>query len=514
MPKISALTEATSSAYNDSLALVVGATSRKITKQNFLKGRPFVIVGTSDADYITDGTADEVQVQAAIDSLSSTGGTVYLQKGTYAFAAPVVISGNLTLDNTKSITIIGDGQESTVINVATNVDGFTLKINAMVHMSNFRINVDGTGDGIASNADATNSTYMRSFWHSSFKNLHISGGYSTHTGWGMNLGSPFRSVFENIEIDGVGNGIKMYSEYAAFNPGDCVFSRIFVELYGNNGVAYHVNSVAAKGSMNQIVFIMCEAIASGTGCTGVLLDGSGSGGSNHNRFYGTNLEQFDTLVNVDDGEGNEFFLNYIECRGVNGNTVFKTGTSAWNNIFTSKYVYSANTVTLINDGNTATPTNPNIFRDIKVLADTGCTVNITRVNSTVTENIVTEGGGTVSSGVKKFPNVISPNVIITLTDGATPALDASLGNHFKLTAAGNRTIAVPTNPTDGQQIVIEHVASGADRTLALNTGAGGFAFGTTITALSATTSGLTDYITAVYSSSAAKWRVIQYVKGF
>lgn len=58
MPKISALTEATSAAYNDSLALVVGANSRKITKQNLLKGRPFVIVGTSDADYITDGTAD------------------------------------------------------------------------------------------------------------------------------------------------------------------------------------------------------------------------------------------------------------------------------------------------------------------------------------------------------------------------------------------------------------------------------------------------------------------------
>lgn len=109
--------------------------------------------------------------------------------------------------------------------------------------------------------------------------------------------------------------------------------------------------------------------------------------------------------------------------------------------------------------------------------------------------------------VKPFPPV-------TLTDGATPALDASLGTHFVLTAAGNRTIAVPTNPVDGQVIVIQHIASGSARTLALNTGTGGFAFGTDITALSATSSGLTDYIQCVYNSTANKWRVIAYVKGF
>lgn len=103
---------------------------------------------------------------------------------------------------------------------------------------------------------------------------------------------------------------------------------------------------------------------------------------------------------------------------------------------------------------------------------------------------------------------------VTLTDGSTPALDASQGTTFRLSAAGNRTIGIPSNPTDGQTIVIEHTASGGARTLALNTGTGGFAFGSDITALTATVSAKTDIIQARYNSTANKWWVVGYAKGF
>lgn len=103
---------------------------------------------------------------------------------------------------------------------------------------------------------------------------------------------------------------------------------------------------------------------------------------------------------------------------------------------------------------------------------------------------------------------------VTLTDGATPALDASLGTVFRLAAGGDRTIGVPTNPTAGQKIVIQHYASGAARTLALNSGAGGFRFGSDITALSQTASGKTDYIGAIYNDTDSKWDVVAFTKGF
>jgi hypothetical protein len=73
---------------------------------------------------------------------------------------------------------------------------------------------------------------------------------------------------------------------------------------------------------------------------------------------------------------------------------------------------------------------------------------------------------------------------------------------------------VPTNPVSGQKILIVFTASGGTRTLALNTGAGGFHFGTDIAALSATGSGVTDYVGAIYSLANTRWDVTAYSKGF
>ena len=119
--------------------------------------------------------------------------------------------------------------------------------------------------------------------------------------------------------------------------------------------------------------------------------------------------------------------------------------------------------------------------------------------------------GATQQSIKAY--VDTPRVV-ALTDGATPALDASLGNIFTLSAGGNRTIAVPSNPTSGQKIIIIHHANGAARTLALNTGAGGFAYGEDVTALTATTSGKRDYIGCVYNATSEKWHVVAVSKGY
>lgn len=108
-----------------------------------------------------------------------------------------------------------------------------------------------------------------------------------------------------------------------------------------------------------------------------------------------------------------------------------------------------------------------------------------------------------------------PLGVVTLTDGATIALDASAGSIFKVTATASRTLLAPTNATHGQRITIAHATTGVGPwTLTLTTGAAGFAFGTTITALTATTTPLTDYVEALFDSTANRWRVLAYNKGF
>jgi len=103
---------------------------------------------------------------------------------------------------------------------------------------------------------------------------------------------------------------------------------------------------------------------------------------------------------------------------------------------------------------------------------------------------------------------------VTLSDGATVALDAGTGETFLLTASGSRTILAPSNPVSGKSIKIAHTASGGARTLSLTTGAGGFRFGSDITALSATVSGKTDYIGAIYNATDDRWDVVSYAKGY
>lgn len=103
--------------------------------------------------------------------------------------------------------------------------------------------------------------------------------------------------------------------------------------------------------------------------------------------------------------------------------------------------------------------------------------------------------------------------VIALTDAATIATDASLGKYFRVTLAGNRTLGAPTNPTDGQRCIWELIqdATGS-RTITLNAV---FALGTDITAVTlTTTASKRDFLGCVYNSTAAKWYVIAFVKGY
>jgi hypothetical protein len=140
-------------------------------------------------------------------------------------------------------------------------------------------------------------------------------------------------------------------------------------------------------------------------------------------------------------------------------------------------------------------------------------------NSTHT-HLNNAGGGTLSASAiasgtlsaARLPAVII-GAVVTLTDASTVATDASLGNLFRVTLGGNRTLGNPTNPTDGQRATWELIQDGTgSRTLALDTQ---FAFGTDITSVTlTTTASKRDFLTAIYNSTATKWYVVGFIKGF
>ena len=102
--------------------------------------------------------------------------------------------------------------------------------------------------------------------------------------------------------------------------------------------------------------------------------------------------------------------------------------------------------------------------------------------------------------------------VVALTDAATIATDASLGNIFTVTLGGNRTLGAPTNPTDGQKITyrIRQDATGS-RTLAYNAV---FNFPPSLAGLSLSTSpNVFDYLGCQYNSTNSKWDVLAFTSG-
>lgn len=157
--------------------------------------------------------------------------------------------------------------------------------------------------------------------------------------------------------------------------------------------------------------------------------------------------------------------------------------------------------------------NGNTTSNIATLLDNGGSVfQVQDGGSTV----IGAHAGTATHVINGTAKIVrqAPVSVVALTDGASVALDASLGNTFRLAAGGDRTLSAPTNPIDGQKITVIHYASGGSRTLTLTTGAGGFRFGTDITALSATSSGKSDYLGFIYNAADNRWDIVAAVKGY
>lgn len=107
-------------------------------------------------------------------------------------------------------------------------------------------------------------------------------------------------------------------------------------------------------------------------------------------------------------------------------------------------------------------------------------------------------------------HLVTPDV---LTDAATIAVDASLGNDFTVTLGGNRTLGNPTNPVNGQKILFAIRQDGAgNRTLTLGSD---YRLGTDVPSVTlSTAANKTDYLGVRYNATDAKWDVLAFTKGY
>jgi hypothetical protein len=107
---------------------------------------------------------------------------------------------------------------------------------------------------------------------------------------------------------------------------------------------------------------------------------------------------------------------------------------------------------------------------------------------------------------------VAPAVVL-LTDASTIAVDASLGNDFRVTLGGNRSMGDPANPADGQQIIFQ-VTQGAAAPCAL-TWSDDYEFAASLPQPTlSSAAGQTDLLGFVYNVAKGKWLLAAFVNGF
>ncbi len=134
-------------------------------------------------------------------------------------------------------------------------------------------------------------------------------------------------------------------------------------------------------------------------------------------------------------------------------------------------------------------------------------VSVTGSNANIDLVLSAKGNGIIRS--KKA----TVTEVVTLIDDTIINTNASLSNHFRVTLSGNRTLANPTNPTDGQKVIweIRQDATGS-RTISYGSQ---FAFGTDVTsAVLSTTPNKIDFVGAIYVASSSKWYVTALTRGY
>lgn len=134
-----------------------------------------------------------------------------------------------------------------------------------------------------------------------------------------------------------------------------------------------------------------------------------------------------------------------------------------------------------------------------------------------TDYVSPTGAETLTNKTLTTPILQSPIIqgvaVVALTDAATITTNAALANVFTVTLAGNRTMAAPTNPANGQKIIyrIKQDATGT-RTLTWNAV---FRFGTDVLNPTLTTTpNKTDYIGFIYNATDSTWDCLAVTHGY
>lgn len=454
-------------------------------------------------------TDDTTAIQNTINAVPSDGGIVAFPAGTYKITSALTLRSNLIL------TGVSDG--SSVIRQDTSTaDGLTGVDLTRLTLRDITVQgpASGSGQGITLTRSANPATVSLAFTRMTVKHFG---------GTGIELSNPIVSVFTGVTSSNNGNhGWNIHGVSSGAAGTSCSFISCYADTITNAG--FLLNTMA------YCSFVGCAADYCGIGYE---VTGAGTQGIS---FTGCGAE---SAVNRDTGyDGYSWKINAAICVGlVDCFTFASPNVSVWvtggaRGISITGLAENSPTGTAVksikvDSGCSATLAD---FSNVMPLSLAAGTTNITNdtAGGTIAAGFVYGAGsayyeGTVSTTAsptsaahltrKDYVDAEINPAPVTLTDAATIATNAALGNHFRVTLSGNRTLGAPSNSTNGKRIVWEIIQDGSgSRSLTLNSV---FGLGTTISSTTlTTTANKRDFLTAVYNATTNKWYVIDFVKGY
>lgn len=245
----------------------------------------------AQADYVCDGTADDVQIQAAIDSSPGNGAIIYLTQGNFNIAATI------TIRDKQFVRLIGSGAEhalysavptnGTVLKWTGATNGIMMQVGATVASARSTFGNAVEGMAFDANTLAAYGLQVISSWHGRYIDLHIHNaktvGLLTTSVDLTNTEDTQGCTFQDITVTAVStfaqNCIGIFCTSGAVGIGNtsgCTFENI--QIYHRDGVGW----MWGDTDTNTGEQIMVNLFTGGTG-VGITFEGSATGGLGHAR---------------------------------------------------------------------------------------------------------------------------------------------------------------------------------------------------------------------------------------
>ena len=441
--------------------------------------------------YVCDGTADDVEIQAAISALPSAGGKIILSEGTFTISTAIEVPSNVTIIGAGSATILNRTATGNILNiigtsgshkskvliadlkitgpsiVGTQVTGVGLYIDYSDHCLIQNIEISGFGalgdDAGLQIRRSTTITVAKSIFHDN-KN-GICTGQSTSTSFpeadrctfaenrmysnfddGLHLQQSARNlIVGNIAYSNGETGIDLLGDDSDTVVGNFCYSNTEAGIEvgnststGNPDIGHVITGNVCRSNTTNGILIANNAdycMISGNVCRGNSSHGMQIGGNS-----GKNVRYCRITGNICEGNVDGIrILNNATDNVVSSNTC---RANSGRGIYTVNSGIASPTGTYVEDNYTASNTTANIA------INNAATTIIRRNVGYVSEN---NGTATVANG--------TTSIAVSHGLGTTPALE-----DISVTATnnmGNATKFWITNPTSSQFTINVNTDPGA-----------------------------------------------------